>query len=326
MPTVNYSGTDDMGKIRVEQVGPEIAHSVWSASPHATPFTNPDVLKSFFPGVEWWAVIRGNDLVSAWPVPLDSAGRPTNSGWFYFVGPIWDQKHFPPPAHRWLASCLDVYTGFIEALITRFGKLSASLPPPQTDVRAFTWWKYHDGAPIRVVPCYTAQILDLHTKSWGDVLAGMRQVRRYELRNSSIERINWSAQVNPDELTSLYLERTPGDRSLVVRDMQNLLRLVDEGWGCCTVARDDDGQLASAAVVLSDRRTANVVINSVSEKWKKTGLNAHTVARTIEKAARSGHRAFDFNGANSPQRGDDKHSYGAVPILYFDLELRSTAN
>lgn len=29
---------------------------------------------------------------------------------------------------------------------------------------------------------------------------------------------------------------------------------------------------------------------------------------------------FDFNGANSPLRGDDKHSYGASEKLYFQLD------
>ena len=29
---------------------------------------------------------------------------------------------------------------------------------------------------------------------------------------------------------------------------------------------------------------------------------------------------FDFNGANSPNRGDDKHSYGAKENLFFDLK------
>ena len=30
--------------------------------------------------------------------------------------------------------------------------------------------------------------------------------------------------------------------------------------------------------------------------------------------------SFDFNGANSPLRGDDKHSYGAEEKLYFQLK------
>ena len=30
---------------------------------------------------------------------------------------------------------------------------------------------------------------------------------------------------------------------------------------------------------------------------------------------------FDFNGANSPQRGDHKHSFGAKLKLFFKLSL-----
>ena len=33
-------------------------------------------------------------------------------------------------------------------------------------------------------------------------------------------------------------------------------------------------------------------------------------------------KVFDFNGANSPNRADDKHAFGAETLQYFNLSLR----
>jgi lipid II:glycine glycyltransferase (peptidoglycan interpeptide bridge formation enzyme) len=48
-----------------------------------------------------------------------------------------------------------------------------------------------------------------------------------------------------------------------------------------------------------------------------------SVFKAIETARDRGLKYFDFNGANSPDRGDNKHSYGAEPVLYFDIEYKA---
>ena len=39
----------------------------------------------------------------------------------------------------------------------------------------------------------------------------------------------------------------------------------------------------------------------------------------IQFSKKVGCKCFDFNGANSPKRSDDKHSYGAEEKLYFNI-------
>lgn len=316
-----------MGKSRVELISPKSALSLWKESPHATVFTHPDVLRLFFHDVEWWGAIRGMELVAAWPVPMDSQRRATSSGFFYFVGPIWSNRFFPPIAHRALSLTLDVYTAFIDEFIPRYGEVSASLPPPQTDVRAFSWWKYDYGSPIRIEPRYTARIARMNESDLDDIQSRMRQVRRYEIRHRNIaESLTWSTHVAADELSDLYLERTPSDRKRTHEEIERLLLLTEAGWGTSIVSRDHAGRLASGIILLSDGRTANAAINSVSTDWRKLGLSTHSTWRAIQSAAVTGHYSFDFNGANSPRRGDDKHSYGAEALLYFDIQLRDAPN
>jgi len=309
-----------MDRLVFEQAGDDSVATIWRASPHASIFTRPDVLRAFFGDVHWWVALRKGAPVAAWPVPLDASGRPTGSGWFYFVGPIWDREAFPPVAHRSLSGTLPVYTGFIDELVSTYGGFAASLPPTQTDVRAFTWWRYDEGAPIDVRPRYSARIEAMASRPHEDLLAAMRQLRRRELRRGFPEgSIEWSSAIDAEELSSVYLQRVPGDRNAVLSDAARLLSLIADGAGFVSVARDKDGRVAAVIAVLCDDVMANVVVNSVSNDWRSSGLSVHNTIRVLAHAQRLGLDRFDFNGANSPARGDDKHSYGAEPVLYFDV-------
>jgi hypothetical protein len=307
--------------VSIGRIDVAAATNLWASSPHATVFTHPEVLSGFFSEVHWWGASQGQEPFVAWPVPLDEQGRPTTSGWFYFVGPMWARSAYPPPAHRALSATLKVYTGLIDALVENYGGFQASIPPPQDDVRAFAWWRYADGAPIRITPRYSARIEAL-SRPWDDIMAGMRQLRRRELRRTEpVKGLAWSRELEAEELSSLYLQRVSGNPLEVMSETRRLLDLVSQGWGSLSVARDADGTVAAAIVVLSDGRTANVVVNSVADSWRQSGVSVHNMSRTIAQAREEGHESFDFNGANSPARGDDKHSYGAVPVLYFDVAL-----
>lgn len=314
-----------MNRLVFDRIDCGAANELWRNSPHATIFTRPDVLVRFFGDVHWWGASKKGRLLAAWPVPLDVTGRPTTSGWFYFVGPLWDDSIFPPNPHRSLSATVPIYTGLIDALVMNYGGFSSSLPPPQTDVRAFSWWRYEEGAPVDIRPRYSARLGGLTSRSFDDVLSGMRQVRRYEMRrNLSDEPLEWSSYIEPAELTSVYLQRVPVDEEKTLIDARRLLAIIESGDGFTSVARDAEGKVVAVIAVLCDASMGNVVVNSVTDTWRASGVSVHNTLRALKHARQLGLDDFDFNGANSPARGDDKHSYGAKPILYFDVSFSET--
>lgn len=314
-----------MNNFVVERISLELASELWKFSPHATIFTRPDVLTQFFDAVDWWGASKRGKLIAAWPVPLDRDGRPTSSGWFYFVGPIWHESYFPPAAQSALSGTVPVYTAFIDALVATYGSFEGSLPPPQIDVRAFSWWRYHEGAPIDVRPRYSARISALKTRSFENIFAEMRKSRRNQLRRRlPDELVEWSSEIEPEELTSIYCERVTANRAAVLKAARRLLAIIDGGAGFASVARDEDGEVVAATAVLHDGVMANVVTHSVSSAWKPTRLSLHNRCRAIALAQQIGLEKIDFNGANSPARGDEKHSFGAAPVLYFDVSFSVT--
>jgi len=51
------------------------------------------------------------------------------------------------------------------------------------------------------------------------------------------------------------------------------------------------------------------------------GVNSLLTYKSLLHAKARGLRVFDFNGANSPNRADDKHAFGASAVFYADLEM-----
>ena len=53
------------------------------------------------------------------------------------------------------------------------------------------------------------------------------------------------------------------------------------------------------------------------------GANIFLTHDSLHFAKKKGYSVFDFNGANSPRRADDKHAYGAISTNYFNLSYSS---
>ena len=103
-------------------------------------------------------------------------------------------------------------------------------------------------------------------------------------------------------------------------EIASLVSVVADGMGEVIAFRDSEsGELTSMVLLLQDKGIANMVLNLTANRWRGSGIAAWTVYHAIQAAQARGADVFDFNGANSPDRGDDKHSYGAAPELFFEV-------
>lgn len=302
--------------------------SLWQDSPHSTIFTHPDVLANLSQRVDWWIAWKGKEPQCFWPVCLPQGDVVAPPDLTYWVGPMWSQVTFPMPHHRWLTRTMQVYEGFIKLFLKEYGRIYATLPKGLLDVRVFDWWNYNhpDRPHFEIRPRYTAVIFDLDKKSDEDITAEFRQLRRRELRRledaGPPPRTNdWNAE----DLIRLY-EDVMGRSDIDIeaenrRKIEALTDLIRNGLGEVVAYADPgDGRAIAACLVLYGKGEANMVLNLVDTEWRESGLPAWMVTETIKSARDHGMHSFDFNGANSPNRGDDKHSYGAAPVLFFEIE------
>jgi len=301
---------------------------LWQESPHSSVFTHPDVLNTLSNRVDWWMAYKGKQPQCLWPVCLPDGEKIGLPDLTYYVGPLWSQNVYPLPAHRWLSRTLDVYEAFIEHFLDQYDEIQACLPKGLQDVRPFDWWNYHqpDQPRFDIRPRYTACIHDLHKKNESAIISDFRQLRRRELR--SLESAGPPPRTNDcflEDIIKLYegvMERQDADvEAKIQKEIAALSDLVKLGHGEIVAFKDSkSGNVIAACLLLYAKGEANMVLNLVDNEWLGSGLPAWMITESIKTAQSRGMKTFDFNGANSPNRGDDKHSYGALPSLFFDVK------
>jgi hypothetical protein len=103
-----------------------------------------------------------------------------------------------------------------------------------------------------------------------------------------------------------------------------LTALVSAGFGVILAySLEDASEPDSLVLLLLGRDVAHMVLNLTRSSCRNSGLPAWSIHNAILEARARGCDVFDFNGANSPNRGDDKHSYGAAARLYFRVDFES---
>lgn len=317
-----------MSKITIVEIPAEDSLCVWKNSPHATVFTHYFVLKKLAYKTHWFLARKGEEALCAWPVCLDEQGESYRPPFSYFVGPIWTFKGLNKPHHRQLSVRLAVYEGFLDVFEKHFGKVVASLAIGISDVRVFDWWNFHDTSKprIQIFPRYTAQITPLSRLSKLEL--GYRDVRRQQIRKTErAKNFFVDESATSSQLFDFYSEtlskqgKSVGEVS--EKHMSVLQQLISDGYGYLTAVKDlnSNGEVVFVTLTLRSAGTSNLILNLTNNAYRKTGVSVYGIHKSIERAALLGDHTYDFNGANSPNRADDKHSYGAEDRLYFDIVM-----
>lgn len=301
----------------------------WARSSRASVFVAPEILETLGPRCEWWIVEKGSEPFLLWPVALDGKGQPCLPSFSYYVGPVWSDTAMSRAPSSRFSDRLKVYELCTEFLVERYHSLLFELSPQLLDVRAFSWWNYGqvDSHRFSIEPRYTAQLRNLQAKAEEEIVLGFRELRRREIKRVNSEgRFSIHSDVGWDEIVDLYC-RVFNDQAIDVEPqtqqvLDRLGELVATKWATLTVAKERDSEITVSAIfTLRAKGVSNLVLNLTRPDFKKSGVGPWTVVHSIMGAKSLGDEVFDFNGANSPRRGDDKHSYGAEDVLFFRLSF-----
>ena len=67
-------------------------------------------------------------------------------------------------------------------------------------------------------------------------------------------------------------------------------------------------------------KVSNAIAQGINQKFFNSNIVSYLIYNSILQSKQDGKEIFDFNGANSPKRADDKHAYGADEFPFFCLE------
>jgi hypothetical protein len=280
--------------------------------------------------VEWWGAERPGRILAAWPlVRPHSDGEIKPPSFCYYIGPMFirELRNNPYSSHNWNAytECLRL---MMEAIIDAHPRFAFSCPLGMTDLRALSWWNFDHSCEggFQITPRYTARIDLTRLRDETSLLRSMSRSRRRVIAKWSKAQPLECDDVDNDRLLQLHdqtLRRTGGiitdDRHTALRRMADLAR---SGAGVIIGFKPSNEQSVEAAVILLDGPLeVNAVFTTVSEAHCKSGLPTWILWRAIRRAQTSGMQWFDMNGANSPKRECNTHSFGAGTELSFDCRF-----
>lgn len=226
------------------------------------------------------------------------------------------------PHHRYKEG-LEITASLLEELERHYSRLSFCLHPGFDDLRAFSWFHYHrrELGMFNIGLNYTG-IIDLRTPNFEAYLATIRSCKRREYRLALKNGLTAETSNDLAALENLY--RMTFERQGATKSSEEL-RLVHaiaqaaiaQGFGELLLVRLPDGEVASATLFLHDEHTGYYLIGANHPDYRNAYSGVFAFVESSRRCHARGLKQIDVCGINSPNRGDFKTSFNAVPIPYF---------
>lgn len=302
------------------------AESFHLSSRHGTFFSIPKVLVNIFDFIDWWGYFEGNEIVCVWPVALDKNKTPVKNYFFtYYVGPMWAHRLPEFPSHKSSNYANKVYNSFLDMFSQSYRNATYIFSTELRDIRPFIWRNQNSKDEIHEIEVkYTAKI---HLTDTNSILENFRQVRRWELKNSNLEGLEFVYDnFDTVDIIKFYNENTPQSELPHAPDLEQVLYrylTLDKNLGIRSIRVKEvsSGFTVGFTLLGIHNGTVNIIINNVDKKYKenKSYLSTYLNYLVLEKFLEEGNLFVDFNGANSPMLADSKHSFGAQAVSYFKV-------
>jgi hypothetical protein len=228
------------------------------------------------------------------------------------------------PAHSRIKQTLEVLAFLLAELEKRYDRLVVCPHHRFEDLRAFSWFHYHepDRGRFRIELQYSG-LLDLaQVADFDQYFASIRTVRRQEYRRCRANGFSIHSSKDIELLDRLHrltfvrqeIEREPEEVRLLRSIAQAAL---EKGFGELLTCVCPDGTVASANLFLFDRGCAYYWVAANDPEYRKTGCATYLMIENIRHWQEKRFKTLDFVGINSPYRGDFKTSFNALPVPYF---------
>ena len=275
--------------------------------------------------VKFLGGFKGEKLLCVAPI------IPKNKDTFlYYTGPLWSNFYYSLPPYKRFSASQGIYNSILEKILPKSNYLKFQFPNSNEDIRAFDWWNYGGNQEdrFRINMRYSAIIENIDQLTDEGLLSLARSDDRRKSIRRALRTIDHTHAVAEDitnnNFISLYKQTMA--KSNVTPDasdidqLQKILSFSRENHGfILSLKKVDTGTIIASQLILLGNQTANAICQGVSSEHYSTELISLLLYKSILESRNRGAKVFDFNGANSPNRGDDKHSYGANPHPFLEL-------
>ena len=229
--------------------------------------------------------------------------------------------------HSFYNQQLKFLMALLECLVKEYPSLEFNLSHHFDDLRAFQWINYHEPAKgqFQLNLNYTGIISLKNEIDFDTYFNSIRSVRRYEWRQCVKNEFRVLESTDLSEFMRLYqLTFERQGISLEQPTLDTVKRItesaINNNFGTLTYCEDKEGKVHSASVILQHKGTYYYEFGASDPQFRSSGASVYLMLNNIKNAFEKNASYFDFVGINSPNRGDFKLSFNALPRPYFNVK------
>jgi ribosomal protein S18 acetylase RimI-like enzyme len=303
-------------------------------SPQGNIFCRSAVLEALGEEYELWFVEDGGERLLG-TVIITRDGQPIRAPYPHamYQGVLLSAKVYKLAPHRRVWLTLELTSFLLAEMKQRFNRISFCLHHRFEDLRSFSWFHYDEPeqGQFEIALRYTA-LIDLSPfESFDQYLRTIRRDRRYDYRHARSEGLVISESTDLQALERLCdltyarqgIERDPKAK-LVLKSITQAA--VAGGFGELLACTDPSGALASMIVFLYDNKYGYNWVGGTDPQYRSSGAATYLILENIKRCKARGLTQVDVIGINSPQRGNFKTGFNAVPVPYFVVTWEGCSN
>jgi hypothetical protein len=317
------------------EINKKEAFKIWQESSCQSVYTNPralDCLNLKKKLISYYAAKVNDKFICYWPIYCDKKNKISIPYNFYYFGPVWSDNIKKYPIHSLINIKLSIYEGLLRKILSIHKTIHFNTHYLENDIRYFNWLVNSGLTSCNllksaiITPKYTAIVdnfLD-YKKKWRNL-----RIRKLKLIEKYSGVLMVDKHITKNEFINLYyksmknkLKDKKNDNDFI-NSIDFFFNLVNKNFGYfITIKEKKSKKVLATSLILKDNKSSHLVYNIANLDWKEKGIMQMLINENFKKNVQDNIKIFDFNGANSYIGADDKHSYGSVEKLYFDIVLK----
>lgn len=320
-----------------KEITQEEAFIAWRNSDSASLFSEPTLLNSLNINSRYIGGYKNDELMVVWPLIETENEFNFSPPFSYYFGPYLLNNNLNEPPYKRYRNNLEVINCLIEKVEKIAPKINFSLSPEFLDLRPFQWWNFHkqNNHTFKIDLKYTARYFFNKNIDEDQIISSFRsddkrkKIRDIKKKNHLKTRLGVFNDIEIySKMYSDTIKKSGGSISKKDLDfLDRLIKLASQKKNIPVTPTlielniSDFDSPIGFQLLLIGKKHSFAIAQSTTPEGRELNGNVFLNFQSLCYARDNNILCFDFNGANSPNRADDKHAFGAKEAIYFDLRL-----
>jgi lipid II:glycine glycyltransferase (peptidoglycan interpeptide bridge formation enzyme) len=218
----------------------------------------------------------------------------------------------------------EVCSFFIEKLTKLRKKIDIRVHYNSSNIRSFQWYNYFDEEKNKflIKPFYT-NCLNIENFNRNKLDKSLNSNRLREIKKARKNKLESKISNNVNILDQLNKLTYKKERNINEKFLSNQIaeHSLKNNYGSLLITEDDNKEPLAASLFLYDNNNCYYMVGGSNPNKRSTGASSINIYDHIINFINNKKKNVDFVGANSPQRGYFKTSFGGELKIYFEIKI-----